>query len=242
MNGAAAVLLILGKGLGIVLLLILLALAVFLVTPMGFRFAYRPGSVEVWAKFGPLRKRMYPRHARKPEPETAEPETPAPPAAEPAPQTEGKIPEKPEPKPDVTDRMIDAAGSDPGQTLHGLFRLLMSHGSRMLRRVKVRRLYVFWTVTGETAASTAILYGTEMAAWNTALAIARDHLRIHADRLWIEPDFTGQKTDQRRVSFEVLAPPVAVLTIGARLIIKILRDPTILDPGSDSTKTQETQS
>lgn len=65
-------------------------------------------------------------------------------------------------------------------------------GRRLLRTVRVQHLDVFWTVTADEASTTAELYGAEMAALNNLLAFLQQYIRLQSDRLWLEPDFTGE--------------------------------------------------
>ncbi|WP_418757220.1 hypothetical protein [Gemmiger sp.] len=76
-------------------------------------------------------------------------------------------------------------------------------GRRLLRTVRVQHLDVFWTVTADEASTTAELYGAEMAALNNLLAFLQQYIRLQSDRLWLEPDFTGERTGERNISFRV---------------------------------------
>lgn len=94
-----------------------------------------------------------------------------------------------------------------------LARALWPQRAKWLRRVRVCHLKVFWTVTGADAADTAISYGAYMAACNTALAVARDHLTIQSDLLRLEPDFTGEQKEKRSISCQILSRMYIILLV-----------------------------
>lgn len=97
-------------------------------------------------------------------------------------------------------------------------------------KVWVRHLNVFWTVTCEDAAQTAIVYGAALPALNALLAAARQKLHLQSDRLWLEPDFTGQRREEREISFTVSARAVLML----HLLYRIWKDP-LLQPKAQQT-------
>lgn len=86
-----------------------------------------------------------------------------------------------------------------------------------LRHVRVRHLEIFWTVTGEDAADTAIRYGAYMAACNTALAVARDHVSIQSDCLRLEPDFAGKQKENRHIACQILSRMYIII-----LVVRVL--------------------
>lgn len=104
-----------------------------------------------------------------------------------------------------------------GRTLAGA---LWPQRAKWLRRVRVCHLKVFWTVTGADAADTAISYGAYMAACNTALAVARDHLTIQSDLLRLEPDFTGEQKEKRSISCQILSRMYIMLLVVRTLMRK----------------------
>lgn len=104
-----------------------------------------------------------------------------------------------------------------GRTLAGA---LWPQRAKWLRRVRVCHLKVFWTVTGADAADTAISYGAYMAACNTALAVARDHLTIQSDLLRLEPDFTGEQKEKRSISCQILSRTYIILLVVRTLMRK----------------------
>lgn len=137
-----------------------------------------------------------------------------------------KAPARPE-KPGVVERVLGAFRSNPVEFLSHLFSLVMAAGGWLLHGVRITRLRVLWTVTREDASDTAITYGRAVAALNTALAVARDHMKIESEELRLEPDFTGERAAQRRISFELFTRPVIVLVIGVRLLRRFLHDPVL---------------
>lgn len=168
------------------------------------------------------------------------PEAPAPRADRPAqPSREPESPQTPPagtPQPPKADGQTPQARPDPaaagtpegGQPDWGgllaagrtLARALWPQRAKWLRRVRVCHLKVFWTVTGTDAADTAISYGAYMAACNTALAVARDHLTIQSDLLRLEPDFTGEQKEKRSISCQILSRTYIILLVVRTLMRK----------------------
>ena len=201
----------------------------------------RQGAAPEAAPAGPGRdspKPAAPRCARAGESaaQAAGPAVPKASVAAPAGQPEKKAGEKspnknkasarPE-KPGVVERVLGAFRSNPVEFLSHLFSLVMAAGGWLLHGVRITRLRVHWTVTREDASDTAITYGRAVAALNTALAVARDHMKIESEELRLEPDFTGERAAQRRISFELFTRPVIVLVIGVRLLRRFLHDPVL---------------
>lgn len=93
------------------------------------------------------------------------------------------------------------------------FGTLAPHRQRLLKGVQVRKLQVFWTVTGADAADTAVSYGRWIAVSNNLLALARQYLTIRAESLRLEPDFTGQMAEKRIFSCQILTRPYIILLI-----------------------------
>lgn len=139
-----------------------------------------------------------PKAAPKPEPapSAGEPDPPLPPLTD--------IPQD-ELEPDERDALLDAAKV--------FFQTLAPHRARLLRGVEVRSLTVFWTVTGDDAADTAVAYGRRMALANNLLGLARQFLSIRADSLRMEPDFTGQMAEKRIFSCQIRTRPYIILLI-----------------------------
>ena len=137
------------------------------------------------------------------------------------PKADGQTPQaRPDPAADGTPegRQPDWGGLlAAGRTLA---RALWPQRAKWLRRVRVCHLKVFWTVTGADAADTAISYGAYMAACNTALAVARDHLTIQSDLLRLEPDFTGEQKEKRSISCQILSRMYIILLVVRTLLRK----------------------
>lgn len=100
-------------------------------------------------------------------------------------------------------------------------------GRCLLRTVRVQHLDVFWTVTADEASTTAELYGAEMAALNNLLAFLQQYIRLQSDRLWLEPDFTGERTGERNISFRVSIGTGVLLWLLLRLLWRLWKDPQL---------------
>ena len=98
-------------------------------------------------------------------------------------------------------------------------------GRRLLRTVRVQHLDVFWTVTADEASTTAELYGAEMAALNNLLAFLQQYIRLQSDRLWLEPDFTGERTGERNISFRVSIGTGVLLWLLLRVLWRLWKNP-----------------
>lgn len=153
----------------------------------------------------------------EPPPETPMPEMP--PEEE---ETSGVIQQR-------LERILELMGEDPkalASCVLGHMRWLERHS---LFKIHVRHLNVFWTVTCEDASDTAIAYGAEMAALNTALALVQQTVRLQSDRLWLEPDFTGARRSERWISCTVSARAILMF----HLLYRIWNDP-LLKPQAQS--------
>lgn len=100
-------------------------------------------------------------------------------------------------------------------------------GRRLLRTVRVQHLDVFWTITADEASTTAELYGAEMAALNNLLAFLQQYIRLQSDRLWLEPDFTGERAGERNISFRVSIGTGVLLWLLLRLLWRLWKDPQL---------------
>lgn len=153
--------------------------------------------------------------------EPAEPPVPPKPAEEPKaapkPETAPSAGEPDPPLPPLTAIPQDELEPDERDALLGaakvFFQTLVPHRARLLRGVEVRNLTVFWTVTGDDAADTAVAYGRRMALANNLLGLARQFLSIRADSLRMEPDFTGQMAEKRIFSCQIRTRPYIILLI-----------------------------
>lgn len=244
-----AILLFLLRLIGWVLLAVLLLLLVALLIPLGVRFAYRPGSVRATACYGPLHFTLWP---RKGQPEALKkPASAAKPAQTVArqPAAQGK-PEAPKPADSVPTESADAEGSaKKGSLPFGIStridaamqllsndpiafaRCMLGHtdwlGRHLLHSVRVSGLDIFWTVTADEASTTAELFGAEMALANNLLALVQQYIRVQSDRLWLEPDFTGERAEERIVSFRLTSCAAVLLWLVIRLLHRLWKDPQL---------------
>lgn len=126
---------------------------------------------------------------------------------------------------------IDAAMQLLSDDLMAFAKCMLGHtgwlGRRLLRTVRVQHLDVFWTVTADEAGTTAELYGAEMAALNNLLAFLQQYIRLQSDRLWLEPDFTGERTGERNISFRVSIGTGVLLWLLLRLLWRLWKDPQL---------------
>lgn len=197
------------------------------------------------------------------EPQKAEPAPPAekeqgkPKAPETSPQPEQAVPKpkaksapaaetpaaEPQPEEDtgLVDRIKAAVRADPVGYVRHLFSVLRVSVGPLLRGFRVSKLNVIWTITGETAAETAILYGQTLTTLNTILAIAQDHIKIQADQLWLEADYTGSAKQQRVVSLKLLLCPLLALVTVVCFVWHARHDPQLLPPKHPKYNTPETE-
>lgn len=173
-----------------------------------------------------------------PQPEQAVPK----PKAKSAPAAETPAAE-PQPEEDtgLVDRIKAAVRADPVGYVRHLFSVLRASVGPLLRGFRVSKLNVIWTITGETAAETAILYGQTLTTLNTILAIAQDHIKIQADQLWLEADYTGSAKQQRVVSLKLLLCPLLALVTVVCFVWHARHDPQLLPPKHPKYNTPETE-
>ena len=157
------------------------------------------------------------------------------PAAEPQPEEDTGEPEK------MADNAKAAVRADPVGYVWHLFSVLRASVGPLLRGFRVSKLNVIWTITGETAAETAILYGQTLTTLNTILAIAQDHIKIQADQLWLEADYTGSAKQQRVVSLKLLLCPLLALVTVVCFVWHARHDPQLLPPKHPKYNTPETE-
>ncbi len=150
---------------------------------------------------------------------------------------------EPQPEEDtgLVDRIKAAVRADPVGYVRHLFSVLRASVGPLLRGLRVSKLNVIWTITGETAAETAILYGQTLTTLNTILAIAQDHIKIQADQLWLEADYTGSAKQQRVVSLKLLLCPLLALVTVVCLVWHARHDPQLLPPKHPKYNTPETE-
>lgn len=173
-----------------------------------------------------------------PQPEQAVPK----PKAKSAPAAETPAAEpQPEEDTSLVDRIKAAVRADPVGYVRQLFSVLRTSVGPLLRGFRVSKLNVIWTITGETAAETAILYGQTLTTLNTILAIAQDHIKIQADQLWLEADYTGSAKQQRVVSLKLLLCPLLALVTVVCFVWHARHDPQLLPPKHPKYNTPETE-
>lgn len=150
-----------------------------------------------------------------------------------------------EPQPEEDTGLVDlikaAVRADPVGYVRHLFSVLRASVGPLLRGFRVSKLNVIWTITGETAAETAILYGQALTTLNTILAIAQDHIKIQADQLWLEADYTGSAKQQRVVSLKLLLCPLLALVTVVCFMWHARHDPQLLPPKHPKYNTPETE-
>lgn len=115
------------------------------------------------------------------------------------------------------EQMLEGAARDPRAFLEQRLEPMLETGSWILSKIRVRHLVVCWSITGEDAADTAIRYGREIGFWNTLLALAQDKLDLRADRLQLEPDFTGKLAKSRRLACQITVRTYIIVAIGLRM-------------------------
>lgn len=150
---------------------------------------------------------------------------------------------EPQPEEDtgLEDRIKAAVRANPVGYVRHLFSVLRTSVGPLLRGFRVSKLNVIWTITGETAAETAILYGQTLTTLNTILAIAQDHIKIQADQLWLEADYTGSAKQQRVVSLKLLLCPLLALVTVVCFVWHARHDPQLLPPKHPKYNTPETE-
>lgn len=150
---------------------------------------------------------------------------------------------EPQPEEDtgLVDRIKAAVRADPVGYVRHLFSVLRVSVGPLLCGFRVSKLNVIWTITGETAAETAILYGQTLTTLNTILAIAQDHIKIQADQLWLEADYTGSAKQQRVVSLKLLLCPLLALVTVVCFVWHARHDPQLLPPKHPKYNTPETE-
>lgn len=251
-----AVLLFILRLIGWILLALLVILLAALVLPLGIRVSYHPGSLQVRAYYGPLQFTLWPRGGagNAPAPPAGKPaategemrpaatagKPSAPPAAKaaaPQPGSADTAPPEPESTPPKgglpfgISEHINAARQLLSDDPMAFASCMLGHtgwlGRLCLRTLRVTHLDIFWTVHAGEAAATAALYGAEMALANNLLAFVQQHVRLQSDRLWLEPDFTGQRAGERSISFSLKSCAGVLLWLFLRLLRRLWKDPQL---------------
>lgn len=209
-----------GRILLVLMLAVLVLAVVILLAPVGLAVRWTPAAgVTVAACAGPLRRTLFPwQHRKKPAKKKKAPATGPKPPAGPEPGTPPSAPEG------ETEPPLPPVGPEPEELTPGeedallgaariFFGALAPYRARLLKGVQVNRLQVFWTVTGEDAADTAVAYGRRIALSNNLLTLARQYLTIRAQSLCLEPDFTGTLAEKRIFSCQIRTRPYIILLI-----------------------------
>lgn len=162
--------------------------------------------------------------ADKPQPS---PKQPTPPA--------DKAQAKPEPKPQAgglpfgIGARLDAALAllqrDPVAFVKCAFGHMGWLGRGLAKSLRLCHVTVFWTVTGQDAAATAVTYGALLGALNTAWALLQQSVRVQADSLRLEPDFTGQQKANRCISLQVRSCAAVLLWLALRFARRLYKEP-----------------
>ena len=168
---------------------------------------------------------------------TAAPQAPPEPAAAPQPGSADTAPPEPESTPPKgslpfgISEHISAARQLLSDDPIAFASYMLGHtgwlGRLCLRTLRVTHLDIFWTVHTEEAAATAALYGAEMALANNLLTFVQQHVRLQSDRLWLEPDFTGQRAGERSISFSLNSCAGVLLWLLLRLLHRLWKDPQL---------------
>lgn len=157
-----------------------------------------------------------------------------PPPKQPTPPAD-KAQAKPEPKPQAgglpfgIGARLDAALAllqrDPVAFVKCAFGHLGWLGRGLAKSLRLCHVTVFWTVTGQDAAATAVSYGALLGAVNTAWALLQQSVRVQADSLRLEPDFTGQQRANRCISLQVRSCAAVLLWLALRFARRLYKEP-----------------
>ena len=250
-----AVVLLILKVIGVVLLVLLALVVLVLLTPMGAAGDWRAGTLSVRLKIGPLSFALWPHAEKPPSAKTGgKPAGERPSPAPPAPQPQAAAPRPPEPAaqkpvpppskaatppqekteqasslPAFLQKRLDAAIAYARKDPVAFAGTMLGHAGwftkRLLKGLRVRHLCIWWSITGEDAAETALRFGQMMTLSNNLLTYLRQFISIEADSLWLEPDFTGQQRSRRAVSGQLTARPGTLLLLAARFGWRLWHDP-----------------
>lgn len=176
------------------------------------------------AKAEPAQQTPPPQKADKPQPPPKQPPPPV-----------DKAQKKPEPKsqagglPFGIGARLDAALTllqrDPVAFVKCAFGHLGRLGRGLAKSLRLCHVTVFWTVTGQDAAATAVTYGALLGALNTAWALLQQSVRVQADSLRLEPDFTGQQRANRCISLQVRSCAAVLLWLALRFARRLYKEP-----------------
>lgn len=243
------------KFLGVLLLVLLLLLLAALLLPLGLDIRYKAGRWQVQARYAMLHFTLYPPKSAPQQAQSPAPETPpkSPPATEAEPAQNTPLPktqeppqkQPPEPKPAAKAKPTpEKAGSglpfgigerlaaaeellqkDPAAFVKCAFGHMGRLGRGLAKSLRLCHVTVFWTVTAEDAAATAVSYGALLGAVNTAWALLQQSVRVQADSLRLEPDFTGQQKANRCISLQVRSCAAVLLWLALRFARRLYKEP-----------------
>lgn len=178
------------------------------------------------AKAEPAQQTPPPQKADKPQPPPKQP-----PETKPA----AKAQAKPEPKPQAGglpfgigarfDAALALLQRDPVAFVKCAFGHMGWLGRGLAKSLRLDHVTVFWTVTGQDAAATAVTYGALLGALNTAWALLQQSVRVQADSLRLEPDFTGQQKANRCISLQVRSCAAVLLWLALRFARRLYKEP-----------------
>lgn len=238
----------------LVLLLLLLA-ALLLPLGLDIRYAAGQWQVQAWyalLHFALYPPKSAPQQAASPareapkEPAAQKPPSPPAAKAEPAQNTQkadktqppppaAKAQAKPEPKPQAGGLpfgigvRLDAALALLQRDLVAFVKCAFGHlgwlGRGAAKSLRLDHVTVLWTVTGQDAAATAVTYGALLGALNTAWALLQQSVRVQADSLRLEPDFTGQQKANRCISLQVRSCAAVLLWLALRFARRLYKEP-----------------
>ena len=178
------------------------------------------------AKAEPAQHTPPPQKADKPQP---------PPKQPPEPKPAAKAQEKPKPEKTgsglpfgIGERLAAAEKllqRDPVAFVKCAFGHMGWLGRGLAKSLRLCHVTVFWTVTGQDAAATAVSYGALLGALNTAWALLQQSVRVQADSLRLEPDFTGQQKADRCISLQVRSCAAVLLWLALRFARRLYKEP-----------------
>lgn len=114
---------------------------------------------------------------------------------------------------------------DPAAFVKCAFGHMGRLGRGLAKSLRLCHVTVFWTVTAEDAAATAVSYGALLGAVNTAWALLQQSVRVQADSLRLEPDFTGQQKANRCISLQVRSCTAVLLWLALRFARRLYKEP-----------------
>ena len=197
--------------LGILLALALL-LAALLTVPVKLRFSYEDGAPQLWVRYGPVRRQIFPAPEKEEKSSSKKEKT--------------KKKKKPSKKKEKKEKPAKKkAGINREQILYTLEKLPPILGRALggtRRRVRIKPLKVHLLVAGYDPADTAVLYGKLEAALSAFLPVLRRAVRIRDEDIRLFLDFSQEQMDCIAELGTTLRP-WDLLAVGGRAGISLLR-------------------